>query len=195
MPIGQPPIKNRPDHGAATPMDAVVITLMGGQRHGGVMLTRHQLAALGKVYQFDMDYKGRKAKEALAAHVRRHECRVIDWDRKVEEYEAWFSKPKNTRGSRPQDPRRGPYGECDVKRPTLMPFDEASVAAFHASADNVNILKYAEHDGVRVMAFLARLLEPGEDPVQFIEGLCIEAGYDCPLSEWPDANEEKNEEL
>lgn len=50
-----------------------------------------------------------------------------------------------------------------------------------------NLFRHVEHDGLRVMAFLSRFLEPDEDPVAFVAKLCADAGFDCPMVEkWPE---------
>lgn len=42
-----------------------------------------------------------------------------------------------------------------------------------------NMLRRTQHDGVCVMAVLAKHLEPDEDPVKLVLRLLNEAGYDC----------------
>ena len=40
--------------------------------------------------------------------------------------------------------------------------------------------RHWKRDGLRVMAFLAKHLEQGQDPVKFVAQLAIEAGFDEP---------------
>lgn len=62
------------------------------------------------------------------------------------------------------------------------------VYGFTKSDDNLltqagdfrNLTRYVQEDGIRVMAFLSRYLEPGEDPVKLTQRLCIDAGFDVP---------------
>lgn len=41
-----------------------------------------------------------------------------------------------------------------------------------------NVLRAAEHDGMRIMAWLSGFLEPGEDPLKFVVQVAIEAGLE-----------------
>ena len=41
-----------------------------------------------------------------------------------------------------------------------------------------NVLRRAEHDGLRMVAWLARYLDPGEDPMKFLVQAVIDAGGD-----------------
>lgn len=43
-----------------------------------------------------------------------------------------------------------------------------------------NLVRHTERDGLRVMAFLSRYLQPGQDPVKLVAQLCSEAGFDVP---------------
>lgn len=43
-----------------------------------------------------------------------------------------------------------------------------------------NMFRHVERDGLRVMAFLSKYLEPGQDPVKLVAQLCMEAGHDVP---------------
>ena len=53
-----------------------------------------------------------------------------------------------------------------------------------AGADK-NCCKAIEHDGMRVMAAIAKYLEPLEDPVRFVQQLMVDAGYDVQMDEDP----------
>jgi hypothetical protein len=59
----------------------------------------------------------------------------------------------------------------------------------HQAGSFRNAARLAKIHGMRIMAFLAgnRLLEPGEDPVQFLAGALQEAGFDVPY--WDDEEE------
>jgi|OM-RGC.v1.028187788 hypothetical protein len=56
---------------------------------------------------------------------------------------------------------------------------------FVAAGNFRNLMRHASHDGLRVIAYMARFLEPGEDPVRFIGQLLMDAGFDVPNDvEW-----------
>lgn len=52
------------------------------------------------------------------------------------------------------------------------------------------VMTEAESQGSRVIAYIAKFLEPGEDPVRWLHGLMMDAGYDVRC--W-DENEEEND--
>jgi len=69
------------------------------------------------------------------------------------------------------------------------------VDRFEQAGSSRNLFRYTRSDGFRVMAILAKYLEPGEDPVKFIVRLLSSQGYDIgTLIEWADENinEENN---
>lgn len=41
-----------------------------------------------------------------------------------------------------------------------------------------NLLRAAKADGLRLIAFIARFCEPGEDPVKFLARVLLDQGYD-----------------
>jgi hypothetical protein len=41
-----------------------------------------------------------------------------------------------------------------------------------------NVMRHAEFDGLRMMAWLAQYVEPGQDPLRTLVQLAIEAGID-----------------
>jgi hypothetical protein len=56
-----------------------------------------------------------------------------------------------------------------------------------AGADR-NLFRHAEADGLRVLAWLSRYTEPGQDPLKVLVGLAVEAGLnvdpeDCAWAE------------
>jgi len=66
----------------------------------------------------------------------------------------------------------------------LYGFDpEADENPLMAAGSRRNLFRYATRDGLRVMAFLARYCEPGEDPVQLVAEGLVELGYDCELED------------
>jgi hypothetical protein len=67
----------------------------------------------------------------------------------------------------------------------LYNFNEESNALFQAAAER-NMFRHAESDGLRMIAFVARYISQGEDPVKFLAQLCIDAGFDVDpkIVEW-----------
>lgn len=59
--------------------------------------------------------------------------------------------------------------------------------ALENAGDIRNLMRYADIDGLRVMAFLSRYLEPGEDPVRLLQNALSDAGYD--VSDMPDEDD------
>lgn len=60
-----------------------------------------------------------------------------------------------------------------------------------AGADR-NLFRHAESDGLRLVAWLAKYLEPGEDPVTFVIKMLAYEGIDVPAEDlaWAEGNEE-----
>jgi len=46
-----------------------------------------------------------------------------------------------------------------------------------------NMIRYAQMDGLRLVAFLSRFCKPGKDPLSLIKVLMSEAGYDITLED------------
>ena len=70
--------------------------------------------------------------------------------------------------------------------------DPQGVHKFHLAGAELNLDRYVAADGVRVMAFLSRFLEDGQDPVALVAQLLAEAGYDTQGAEFdsePDEDE------
>lgn len=49
-----------------------------------------------------------------------------------------------------------------------------------------NMTRHARNDGMRVVAFLARFCQPGQDPLQIVRCAMSEVGYDVMLEEEDD---------
>jgi hypothetical protein len=67
----------------------------------------------------------------------------------------------------------------------LYKFSEETNSLLKAGAER-NVFRHAESDGLRMIAFVARYLSQGEDPVKFLAQLCIDAGFDVDpkIVEW-----------
>lgn len=62
---------------------------------------------------------------------------------------------------------------------------------YQAGAD-VNMMRHAEEDGLRIVAWLAQHMEPGADPLKTIVQMAIDAGWDVdPVdAEWAESDVE-----
>lgn len=64
-----------------------------------------------------------------------------------------------------------------------------------AGADR-NAIRHAECDGLRMLAWIAKRLSPGEDPVKALVRLAVDAGWDVDPSdvEWSESEDEESPE-
>lgn len=154
-------MKNRPGHPRpilVTPSDATSLTLLGGQRKGNVALTHDQMHALRRMYGF-VDV-GPEVETARQLHEENERKRKAEFDKKKAE------------------------NHWSVRDETFQPrvFDEEGVRAFQQAGADRNLLRHAEVDGLRMVAFIANFIEEaGGDPVRLLVELCSEAGFDTSL--------------
>lgn len=145
----------------ATPEDATTIGFFGSPgRHGSVAYTHDQERAMERLYGYDLDgWEKRAASEAIEAHA--EACAEYeDRRRKASAYEAARMQPP-----KPADPKGAAY--------------------FQRGGDSMHMLRHAEADGVRMVALIARYVEPGDDPVRLLARLLMDAGYDVQVNpEW-----------
>ncbi len=73
-----------------------------------------------------------------------------------------------------------------AKLSKLYGFDTRNLAPLDAAGVTRNLFRYAQADGLRVMAFLSKYLEQGQDPVRLQQELMVEAGFDVQLEEESD---------
>ena len=80
--------------------------------------------------------------------------------------------------------------------------DDSDESGMMQAASDRNAFRFANHDGLRIIAWLAKYCEPDEDPVKLIIRLVSENGYDVDFEdnkwafddvEWDD--EEKEEKF
>lgn len=60
------------------------------------------------------------------------------------------------------------------------------------AGNNRNVIRHAEIDGLRLIAYLSQYLEPGDDPVEVLSCRLSECGYDVG-EQWESGEEEKEE--
>ena len=144
---------------AATKSDAAVISLLGGRSHSaGVTMTRDQWARLGKFYTYDLSPEGPPT--PLPAEPARPAPDADYYKR--QDYEAAM------RAWRQACANHSPQG----------------VHKFALAGAERNLDRHVAADGVRLMAFLSRFLEDGQDPVALVAQLLAEAGYDTQGAEF-----------
>lgn len=136
----------------ATPMDATMIQLLGsGGSFEGVTFTRDQLDRLTRVYGYSPEQTERDVEESIAAHAEALRKQAEEDAKKP----SWQRKAKATR-----------------------PATAGELRTFYKAGGHLQVLRNAGHDGLRLVAFLSRYLEPDEDPVKMVVRLATEAGYD-----------------
>lgn len=152
----------------ATKMDAAMIELLGGQIFEGTQFTSDQVRNLKRVYGFDPKAAAAAADAAVELGRKAYEAKLKEYEERLAD--RWASRT----------PRRPEFDEERVRRDALR---------FQESGDDRNLMRLASHDGRRVMAFLARFLEPDEDPVSLIARALSDMGFDVNLGDlWDEEN-------
>jgi len=141
----------------ATPTDAKVIQLLGGKSTHGVMFTTDQMQALEEFYGYDFKAA---SKEAIAHAKERYKSAVSAYEKLM------------------ADPDIPDYKKRMRRAPEPVPEDGGGFGEFVVAGSERNLFRAVKEDGLRVMAFLGRFLEPGQDPVKLIVQLMSEVGYD-----------------
>ena len=134
------------------PTDEVASKLLGGTAYSGVTLTPDQHKAVLKLYGYDPH----QTELAIADNRSAYMAEVAS--RKVENAKLPLWKQK----------------------PPFEAFDEKGQRAFLEAGSSRDMLRAASDDGLRVVALLARYMEPGEDPVDTVARLMVAVGWDVP---------------
>lgn len=135
----------------STPSAADSIALLGGERYESVAFSRDECSALQRLYGVDTARAEREARAfAEAAH-----------------QEAMARHKAATAKRDCFDP--------PLPAPTL---EADSKAAFAVAGAGRNLFRHAEADGLRMVAAMARFLQPGDDPVRVLVSLMADAGWD-----------------
>jgi hypothetical protein len=134
---------------ASTPAAAGLIQLLGGARTHGVALASDETAAMARLYGYVKEQPHEKPPPPAPPQ---RDAFKTTWA-----YEEAVSKHKTALQQHAawQDPR-----------------------PFHQAGSDRNMLREAGNDGLRMVAWIARYLAPGEDPVRTLVQLAIAAGYD-----------------
>ena len=135
---------------ATTPMAAALMTHLGpGLQSGSVTLSRDETRALNKLYGF-----------------------------KPEKPRARPPKPE-----RQPDPEGTPeYKRCEAdgqhKRAVEAWEKWEDPSPFYQAGADRNMLRHAERDGLRLIAWLAKHVPEGTDPLKTLIGLAVDVGWE-----------------
>lgn len=162
----------RPGHGtgvATTTPDASVMLGFLGRGHtvGGVAFTNSEWCAVKRLY----GYVDEKPRDRPLAPVAPNRADFSDGYPGGADYAEACRRHKMAQ-------------ENHAKWTDPKPF-------FQAGAD-INAGRHAEHDGLRLIAWLARYVEPGADPLKTLVYMAIEAGVDVDPAdvEWARSDED-----
>lgn len=143
--------------------------LLGARHFGGVAVTDDELRAIQKLYGF-------------------------------------VKEPPNKKPDPPEPPRRESFGSEWWKYDEAVRQHERALQylenwkdpqpLMQAGADK-NAMRHAEADGLRVIAWLAKYLQPGEDPLKYVVQMATGLGLDIDPQDldWADTidDDEKDE--
>lgn len=156
-------------HGShvTTPRAAQMMRLLGaGISHGSVMLTRDEKRAIDRLYGFVQEPPQQRPPKPVEPAL--DDLSYFDREAAQRKHKAAMDAWENW-----TDPR---------------PFAQAGA--------DLNAMRHAEADGLRMLAWIARYVEPCEDPVKVLVRLAIEAGWDVDPEdvEWSGGDGETEEE-
>lgn len=134
-----------------TPRAASMIALLGGSTFEGLQFSVSECEDLERFYGFSKSAR----EQAVEASRALHAARKVAVEAENQNKKSW-----------------------EHKVPDPGPFDEKNVRAFLAAGDGRNMFRHAQNDGLRLMAFLARFVEPGLDPLKTLVQLVSDAGWD-----------------
>lgn len=160
-------MKNRPTsngaHGSlvTTPMAATMVQLLGGVTSGGVAVTHDEFRAIKKLY-------------------------------------GYVPEKPNKKPPAPKPPKREDFKGSYEYENARQKHEEALKAhgkwtdprAFMQAGADRNAFREAEADGLRLLAWIAKFVEPGQDPLKTLIQFAIEAGVSVDPSDvtWADEN-------
>ena len=152
----------------STPSAADSISLLGGERYESVAFSRDECYALQRLYGVDT---ARAEKEARAFAEAAHREAMARHEAAMVKRSPWDYSPPP---------------------PTL---EADSTAAFAVAGAGRNLFRHAEADGLRMVAAMARFLQPGDDPVRVLVALMADAGWDVREDpEWYNGDESEEED-
>jgi hypothetical protein len=141
----------------ATPKDEVMLELLGGASFEGVTFTRGQFQAIQKLYGFTKEPPNKKPPPPVEptepvrpkAFTPEYAKARAEYDEAMRKYQAAVKAHANWR-----DPRK----------------------FMQVGADR-NAMRFARQDGLRIMAWLAKHMMPGADPLKTLVQMASDAGW------------------
>lgn len=137
----------------STPSSRETIALLGGgEQYQGVTISRDEQAALGAYYEYDLSSIGPDVPPPSPPTPPPSDS-------------TWTEREAYKRAL------------ADHER-AVARHDPQGQHKFQLKGAQLHMAREASSDGLRVMAWLARFLRPGDDPVQFVAQLAADAGMD-----------------
>lgn len=145
-----------------TPRTAGLIRLLGGPTYGNLAFSGDEMSALRRLYGYKKGQPNKKPPPPPAPKKEDFVDRYA-YQRALSEHERALAVHAQW-----QDP----------------------VSLLQAGADR-NCLRHAELDGLRLVAWLSRYMEPNEDPLRMLIKMAIDSGMDVDPAdvEWSDEGE------
>lgn len=151
----------------STPSAACSVALLGGHRYESVTFSRDELRAMERLYECDFQ---RAEQDGVAFAAAAHAKRLAEHEEALAEY----AKGRRRNGHPPERPAAP---------------DPAAIARWQRSGGERNVFRRVAEDGLRMIAAIARHLQPGEDPVRALCALMAQAGWDvAEAPEWYDCS-------
>lgn len=149
----------------ATPVDANMLAFFGSRgakSFMGVTFTQDQLRYLRRFYGFDPKVTAQMVEDTRVQHEEAQRAAEEKYQKEVFKI--------------------GP-------KPVATPFDAKGTRDFLEAGEDINLFRHLTRDGQRVMAFLSKYLERGEDPVKLTIKMAAAYGLEvcAELQEWAEA--------
>ena len=170
-------MKKRPKfqgHYTTTPKSGLFFQLLGsGLRSGAITLTRDETEALNKLYGFEPEKPTKKPP--------RPKLKAVEVKPGMDQYAIRRAEDK---AKEDHEQALKQWEKWTDPRPFMQ-----------AGADR-NMVRHAEHDGMRLIAWLAKYVPQGEDPLKVLIELAMDAGYDVDPSDvtWVQSEPKDEEE-
>jgi hypothetical protein len=140
--------------------------LGSGLRTGSIVLSRDETAALNKLYGFKEEKPNKKPPKP-ELKVPELPADALPWQRQDAEKKA----------------------KDDHKRALELWNSWTDPRPFYQAGADRNMVRHAEGDGLRLVAWLAKYVPEGEDPLKSLIQLAVDAGWDVDPAdvEWAEA--------
>lgn len=146
-----------------TPHSNTMLALLGaGEVYEGLAFTKDEWEALKRLYFFERERPNKKPSEPTPPKKEDFDS-VWEFDRAVRGHEDALKRHENWKDPLP----------------------------FHQAGADRNAIRYAIADGLRMLAWIAKHVEPGRDPLKALVQLASDAGWDVSGDdvEWADSDD------